>query len=159
MPVSVFDIDGCLADTLHLVRWSYISAGADATDEDVRRPWHEWLPYKVDDVPEVRRRKADIYLALLGSAPVRRLPAGDLADELVRAGERVLAVSSASPRVTPAVMRSVGLEHVPLVTVEVRPHQRPTFLRLCDATGTYYDDDAVTVAAVVAQTDWTAIRV
>jgi phosphoglycolate phosphatase-like HAD superfamily hydrolase len=157
--VQVFDVDGCLADTLPLVRQAYIWAGADASEEDVRRPWQEWLPALVEDPEIVRAQKTLIYMAMLEQDPPRRLPAGALARELMDAGEKVYAVSAAKRSVVPLVLAAVGLSDLPIIGDEVAPESRSATLTALAGTGTYYDDDLDTCARVFAETGWTAVRV
>jgi hypothetical protein len=158
MPVSVFDVDGCLADTLPLLSWCYTAAaGVTVTREHVRRPWEGWLPSLVGEgeAARVRARKTELYLSALHQHPPRRLPAGDLAAELLRSGEEVYAVSAAKALVTPYVLAAIDLEDLPILAPEVMPWERPTVLP--GPCGTYYDDDIATCLFVRMFTDWTTI--
>lgn len=127
------------------------------TQDHVRKPWEEWLPDLVADPSAVRARKTELYLAVLHQRPPRRLPAGNLALELLRSGAEVYAVSAAKASVTPYVLAAVGLEDLPILAPEVPPWDRPTVLP--SPHGTYYDDDLATCVLVKLFSRWTAIHV
>lgn len=163
MTPSVFDVDGCLADTLPLVQECYEAVGAEGvTLEDVKKHWSLWLPDLLLTSPltpeDVRRHKTDLYLSRLHEG-VRALPAARLARELLDGGEEVRAVTAANPRTTPKVLALVGLADLPILRGEVLPERRPALLRAYAARGTYYDDDAMTCALVQDETGWAAVPV
>lgn len=158
----VFDVDGCLADTLPVVRWAYIAAGAEATEEDVKHPWSQWLPRLVGGVSraeEVRKRKTELYIAALRQIPPRPLPRTEFARALLDAGDPAFAVSAAHPDVVPVVLDSVGLGDMPILGCEVSPPERVGLLLDLSSTGSYYDDDAHTCLIVRAFTPWKAVQV
>jgi beta-phosphoglucomutase-like phosphatase (HAD superfamily) len=158
--VNVFDVDGCLVDTLPMVLAAYVAAGAEGTtNEHVRSPWQEWLPGLVGDrAEEVRARKTEIYLASLIRTPPMLLPAGRLAIELVAAGEPVAAISAAKASVVPVVLAAAGIPAIRYFA-EVTREDRPRLLADLAPAGTYYDDDWIACDLVHAGTAWTAIRV
>jgi hypothetical protein len=163
MTPSVFDIDGCLADTLPLVRECYEAAGADGvTLDDVRKHWRFWLPDLVGgevNAESVRRRKTDLYLSRLHEG-VRSLPAAKLARELLDSGEdQVWAVTAGAASPSRRVLQVIGLADIRVLGSEVIPDRRPEALTSLAPRGTYYDDDEMTCWYVHAETEWAAIPV
>lgn len=161
--LAVFDIDGCLADTLPLVLDCYRRAGArEATLEDVRRNWRLWLPDMVGgevNAERVRHRKTQFYTSRLRHDDLRILPAARLAQELFRRGDEVYAVTAGGRAAANAVLSNIGLAHVPILSTELLPEVRSEFLEGLAPRGTYYDDDRETIERVHEETEWTAIRV
>ena len=160
MTPTVFDVDGCLADTLPLVRECYEAAGAaGVTLEDVRKHWRLWLPDLVGgevNAAAVRRRKTEMYLSRLHEG-VPVLPAGKLAREMMDGGKQVYAVTAG--RTPAAVLACIGLGGMRILGTEVFPEDRPTALNELAERGTYYDDEQMTCWLVHAETEWTAIPV
>jgi hypothetical protein len=159
---SVFDIDGCLADTLPIVRRSYFAAaGVLPSEDDVRKNWRLWLPDLVGgmhNAERVHERKNVFYADILARHGVRQLPAGTLARELAATGERVMAVTAGSWIAASAVLMALDLD-IDLLGTEVFPESRPELLDDVAPTGTYYDDDLETCYRVHAETSWSAIPV
>lgn len=160
--IYAFDVDGCLADTLPLVRLAYWKAGAEATEANVKKHWTLWLPELAGGTAEaihVRELKTKYYLKMLEDG-VKLLPAGVRARELIRKGNRhVYAVTAANPATTLAVMKACGLKGLITVGHEVLPIDRPDFLVDLAPRGTYYDDDRRTCTRVNMKTGWDAIPV
>lgn len=145
----VFDLDGVLIDSAHLVRRAYAHARVDAPDDILCREGDDWLARHVPDAQAgsyvrwlIYQVKNAAYVRLLGEVAPERLvnPAYDAACKLQDMGCRVH-VMTAAPYGALAVLRDV-LPSWPFdrAVENVRIGDKIKLMARMDDPGVYVDD-------------------
>lgn len=108
----VFDLDGVLADTEHLVRLAYEMNGVIMPDDAWGKPAREWIP---DDYTKVQKRKNETYGELLrqpGAAEMIALPWASIAPGFHELGMPCYVLTGASLAATRMVLECLGLTDI-----------------------------------------------
>lgn len=155
-PWVVFDMDGVLADTERVVRWSYAQVGVTMPDTAWGEPWENWLYDLVgaDEAERLHDRKTEVYArALQVPGSIEPLAGATTAKRLLGGAYHVRFLTSASSRAAESVLRQVGLPIGLLAGTGCGTPMKGAVLRSLSDTGLYIDDLAV--GATIAETaDW-----
>jgi hypothetical protein len=153
----VFDVDETLVATAALAREAYATAGVDVPPGTLGTPWREWLPALAGGVVQaklVHGRKRVAFAELLDRHDLRRLPAGDLAAELLPTRVATAALTAADYDTARRVLNAVGLHDLPLLASRISAADRTAILQTYGESGVYLDDRAETCELVASQTRW-----